>query len=103
MIDEQYKYSRVTAEVIRAAMTVRAALGNGFQEVMYQRAPEIEMALIGLSFSREFEMPKYFTGRTRSVQEGGFFGGRPHLRRIESDHPFRKCPFCTGNKLSGSL
>jgi GxxExxY protein len=31
-------------------------LGNGFQEVIYQRALEIEMRLANLNFNREFEM-----------------------------------------------
>lgn len=60
MIDKQYKYSRITSKIIRAAMTVHSALGNGFQEVIYQRALEIEMALMTLSFSREFEMPVFY-------------------------------------------
>ena len=34
--------------------------GNGFQEVLYQRALAIEMNLAGLSFSREHEMPVYY-------------------------------------------
>ena len=38
-------------------MTVHKTLGNGFQEVIYQRALEIEMRLAGIGFSREFEMP----------------------------------------------
>ena len=41
-------------------MTVHSALGNGFQEVIYQRALAIEMADEGLSFSREHEMPIYY-------------------------------------------
>jgi len=41
-------------------MTVHKTLGNGFQEVIYQRALEIEMALAGIEFSREFEMPIYY-------------------------------------------
>lgn len=38
-------------------MTVPSALGNGFQEVIYQRALKIEMAEHGLSFSREHKLP----------------------------------------------
>lgn len=38
-------------------MKVHAALGNGFQEVIYQRAMALEMADEGINFSREFEMP----------------------------------------------
>lgn len=56
MIKEEYKYSELTAKVIGCAMTVHRALGNGFQEVIYQRALEIEMALAEISFRREFEM-----------------------------------------------
>lgn len=41
-------------------MRVHSALGNGFQEVIYQRAMEIEMADSGISFSREYEMPVYY-------------------------------------------
>jgi len=41
---------------------VHTVLGNGFQEVIYQRALEIEMRKNGLNFSREFEMPIYYDG-----------------------------------------
>ena len=60
MINEQYKYSELTDKIIGCAMKVHSALGNGFQEVIYQRAVEIEMADAGLSFSREQEMPIYY-------------------------------------------
>jgi GxxExxY protein len=60
MINEQYKYSELTSKVIGCAMKVHSALGNGFQEVIYQRALEIEMADEGINFSREYEMPVYY-------------------------------------------
>lgn len=60
MIKEQYKYSDLTSKIIGCAMTVHSELGNGFREVIYQRALEIEMHLQGLSFSREHEMPVYY-------------------------------------------
>ena len=41
-------------------MTVHSELGNGFQEVIYQRALAIEMEAVGISFIREFEMPVYY-------------------------------------------
>ena len=55
MINEQYKYSELTSRIIGCAMTVHKVLGNGFQEVIYQRALEIEMRLSGISFSREYQ------------------------------------------------
>jgi GxxExxY protein len=57
---EQYKYSDLTSRIIGCAMRVHSALGNGFQEVIYQRALEIEMALDGLKFEREFNMPIFY-------------------------------------------
>ncbi len=41
-------------------MTVHQVLGNGFQEVIYQRALAIEMTLAGIAFKREFEMPIFY-------------------------------------------
>lgn len=55
MINEQYKYSELTSKIIGCAMTVHKALGNGFQEVIYQRALEIELRLAGISFEQEFK------------------------------------------------
>lgn len=62
MINEQYKYSELTSKIIGCAMTVHSSLGNGFQEVIYQRALEIEMQDAGFSFNREFEMPIFYRG-----------------------------------------
>ncbi len=43
-------------------MEVRRTLGNGFQEVIYQRALAIELELNKIIFAREFEMPVFFKG-----------------------------------------
>ena len=60
MVDEKYKYSKLTEAIIACAMEVHKILGNGFQEVIYQRALEMEMTLRGINFSREHEMPIYY-------------------------------------------
>jgi len=60
MIKEQYRYSELTSKIIGCAMTVHKTLGNGFQEIIYQRALEIEMRLAGISFTREYEMAIYY-------------------------------------------
>ena len=60
MINEQYKFSELTSKIIGCAMTVHKTLGNGFQEVIYQRALAIEMREAGISYSREFEMPIFY-------------------------------------------
>lgn len=56
MIKEQYKYSEITSKILKCAFEVHKYLGNGFQEVIYQRALEEEFKIHGLSFAREFEM-----------------------------------------------
>jgi GxxExxY protein len=55
-----YKYSELTGNIIGCAMKVHSALGNGFQEVIYQRALEIEMLIEIIPFEREFNMPIYY-------------------------------------------
>ncbi|MES2647044.1 MAG: GxxExxY protein [Bacteroidota bacterium] len=62
MINEQYKYSELTSKIIGCAMTVHKTLGNGFQEVIYQRALAIEMQFAGIKFSREHDMAIYYRG-----------------------------------------
>ena len=57
MINENYPHSALTSRIIGSAMEVHKLLGNGFQEVIYQRALAYEFELQGISFSREHEMP----------------------------------------------
>lgn len=57
------KYKDVTEKIIGSAMKVHAVLGNGFQEVIYQRALEMELNESKLIYAREFEMPIYYKGK----------------------------------------
>jgi GxxExxY protein len=57
---KEYKYSDLTHKIIGCAMQVHSFLGNGFQEVIYQRALALEFAKAGLSFQRELEMPIFY-------------------------------------------
>jgi len=41
-------------------MQVHSFLGNGFQEVIYQRALTIELAKAGLNFQKELEVPIFY-------------------------------------------
>jgi len=60
MINNEYKYSELTSKIIGCAMEVHKALGNGFQEVIYQRALGVELNLNGIEYQREFEMPIFY-------------------------------------------
>ena len=55
-----FKYGEITEKVIGAAFRVHGTLVNGFQEVIYQRALELELKVMGLDYAREFEMPIFY-------------------------------------------
>ena len=54
------KHKDITEKIIGAAFEVHKFLGNGFQEVIYQRALAIEMQKAGLEFAREIEQDIYY-------------------------------------------
>jgi GxxExxY protein len=60
MINTIYPDSELTGKIIGCAIEVHKHLGNGFQEVIYQRALAIEFGKQFLSFSREHEMNIYY-------------------------------------------
>ncbi len=60
MIRNAYKYEDLTRSIIGCAMKVHSTMGNGFQEVIYQRCLAIEMGKQGLSFERELEMNIFY-------------------------------------------
>lgn len=70
---ETFKYGDITHNIIGAAMEVHRNLGNGFQEVIYQRALGIEFSLIGLSFVREQEMNIFYKKESVGTRRVDFF------------------------------
>jgi len=54
------KYNEFTHKIIGCCMSVHNQLGNGFQEVIYQRALAIEFKKQDISFEREVDMPIYY-------------------------------------------
>ena len=62
MIDTQYPESELTGKISDCAMEAHKALGNGFQEKIYQRAFAIELNSQGLNFVQEHEMSIYYKG-----------------------------------------
>lgn len=67
------KHKEITHKIIGSAMTVHKALGNGFQEVIYQRALDIEMTKQGLVFQREMSMNIYYDGHDIGTRRVDFF------------------------------
>lgn len=54
------KYKDITEKIIGSAFEVHKFLGNGFQEVIYQRALAYEMRKSGLNFEREIEQDIFY-------------------------------------------
>lgn len=54
------KYGDLTQKIIGAAFEVHKFLGNGFQEVIYQRALAYEMYTKDLDFAREIEQEIFY-------------------------------------------
>ena len=68
-----FVHGDLTRGIIGCAMRVHSALGNGFQEVIYQRALAIEMEFEGLAFEREKEMPIFYRGQNIGTRRVDFF------------------------------
>lgn len=54
-------------------MKVHSTLGNGFQEVIYQRALAIEFKKQGIAYQREMEMTIYYDGEDIGTRRVDFF------------------------------
>ena len=53
---KENEIDKLTHQIIGCAMKVHSTLGNGFQEVIYQRALALEMSYQNIAFKREMEM-----------------------------------------------
>jgi GxxExxY protein len=62
----------LTYIIIGCAMKVHRELGQGFQEVIYQRCLAIEMEKVGLTFSREKECNIYYDGQIVGTRRADF-------------------------------
>lgn len=59
----EYPLSEVTAKIIKTAKIVHQELGPGFEEVIYQRALELEFPVQTVDFSREVWIDIYYRGK----------------------------------------
>ncbi len=63
---------QLTYTIIGCAMKVHRVLGNGFQEVIYQRCLALEFEDANLSFEREKEQDIYYGGRLVGTRRADF-------------------------------
>ncbi|KKQ79034.1 MAG: hypothetical protein UT02_C0049G0004 [Parcubacteria group bacterium GW2011_GWC2_38_7] len=73
MINDKYPESELTGKIIGCAIEVHKYFGNGFQEIIYQRALAIEMESQGVGFSEEHEMDIYYKGTYIGNRRVDFF------------------------------
>ena len=72
MENEKFIHSEITHKIIGCAMKVHSTLGNGFQEVIYQRCLAIEFTNKGLKFSRELAFPIFYGGNNVGTRRVDF-------------------------------
>ena len=76
----------LTHKIIGCAMKVHGIMGNGFQEIIYQRCLAIEMKKQGLNFVREQSMPIYYDGIKVGTRRVDFFVEDKVLVELEDVH-----------------
>ena len=59
-MSDNLKYGDITEKIIGAAFEVHKFLGNGFQEVIYQRGLALELTQARLTFAREVERDIFY-------------------------------------------
>ncbi|MCT4615586.1 MAG: GxxExxY protein [Marinifilaceae bacterium] len=109
MLRDEDKINTLTHKVIGCAMTVHRLLGNGFQEVIYQRALSIELELNGISHKREMEMPIFYREKqigTRRVDffiEGIVMLEIKAIEKIENVHRAQAINYCEAYNIADGL
>ncbi len=108
-IDYSKDIDSLTHKIIGCAMEVHRELGNGFQEVIYQRALAIELMLQGLEFEREKEMGLSYKGHdigTRRVDffvEGLVMVEIKAIEKLEGVHKAQAINYCEAYNISTGL
>jgi GxxExxY protein len=69
----ELKYKEISQKIIGVVMKVHSQLGNGFQEIIYQRALAKQMEDDGLGFTRECNMQIFYNGRIIGDRRVDFF------------------------------
>lgn len=107
----ELKYKDLTEKIIGASFEVHKFLGNGFQEVIYQRALAYEMRQAGLAFAREIEQDIFYKdlpepiGRRRAdfVVEGKVLVELKAMVQLEDVHLAQALNYLKAYKLEVGL
>ena len=107
----ELKYKEITEKIIGASFDVHSFLGNGFQEVIYQRALAWEMQQRDLVFDREIEQDIYYkdlpepigTRRADFVVEGKVLVEIKAIIQLEDVHLAQTLNYLKAYKLEVGL
>ena len=107
----ELKYKDITEKIIGASFEVHKFLGNGFQEVIYQRALAYEMQKSGLEFAREIEQDIFYkelekpigTRRADFVVEGKVLVEIKAIIQLEDVHLAQALNYLKAYKLEVGL
>jgi len=107
----ELKFKDITEKIIGASFEVHKFLGNGFQEVIYQRALAWEFSQAGLSFSREIEQDIFYkelqepigTRRADFVVEGKVLVELKAIIALEDVHLAQVLNYLKAYKLEVAL
>lgn len=84
-------------------------MGNGFQEVVYQRALAIEFGLQGISFVRELEMPLTYKDYNVGTRRVDFFVEDcvmveiKAIEQLEGVHKAQAINYCEAYNIADGL
>ena len=104
IIDDELTY-----KIIGCAMKVHNTLGNGFQEVIYQRCLGIELHKANIEFLREQDMPIYYeqinvgTRRADFIVEGKVIVELKAIIRLEEVHLAQALNYLTAYQIEKGL
>lgn len=108
---EKLKYKDITEKIIGGAFEVHNFLGNGFQEVIYQRALAYEMRIADLNFYREIEQEIFYkeleepigTRRADFVVEEKILVELKAVKELDDDHLAQILNYLKAYKLEVGL
>jgi GxxExxY protein len=101
--------NELTHKIIGCAMQVHRVLGNGFQEVIYQRSLAIEMRYADLEFEREKEMQIFYryeevgTRRVDFFVEGKVMVEIKAIEKLEDVHKAQAINYCEAYNITDGL
>lgn len=108
---EKLKYKDITEKIIYGAFEVHNFLGNGFQEVIYQRALAYEFRAADLQFHREIEQEIFYkelkepigTRRADFVVEEKILVELKAVKELDDDHLAQILNYLKAYKLEVGL